>query len=260
MSAVTFMGADHHQMEAFLFGGSAETCTQFNAIQGCRAGSPSTLTITTSTTGWTAPRIKVSPTVLEREVKWFPFSHSQQLTSLPSVPIIHLPLRPLSKMLTGLTILHDIAAVSDTFSNHYSCWFLQHFCFMMLSKAWSPKPKAHAEADAVPGCNSSMKHIASGVDLPPVTGNALKVRVNSQYQPIRYFSSEIKLPIQGQKRDTRQTWGNLFLLVVNSKTHATLLWSSESHTARNQALTRGVEDSELQNQYPQVYCFSPKLL
>lgn len=138
MSAVTFMGADHHQMEAFLFRGSAEICTQFNAIQGCRAGSPSTLTITNSTAGWTAPRIKVSPTMLEREEKWFPFSHSQQLTSLPSVPIIHLLLRLLSKMLAGVTIFHYIAAVSDTLSNNYSCWFLQHFCFTMLFKAQSP--------------------------------------------------------------------------------------------------------------------------
>lgn len=64
--------------------------------------------------------------------------------------------------------------------------------------------------------------------LPPATGSVFKVRVNSQYQPVRYFSSEIKLPIQGQKRNTRQTQCSLFLLVVNSKTHATLLWGSQS--------------------------------
>lgn len=91
------------------------------------------------------------------------------------------------------------------FQTHYQTTIAADSFSTFVSRCYS-KPKAHAEAEAVPGCNFSMKHIASGVDLPPATGNALKVRVKSQYQPIRYFSSEIKLPIQGQKRDTRQTF------------------------------------------------------
>lgn len=106
-----------------------------------------------------------------------------------------------------------------------------------------PKPRSWSR-EALPGCNNCLLSWSSSCSW-----NAFRRRENSQYQHARYWSSKIKLPIQSQMWDTKKIEGGLSLLVVYSKIPATLLRGSHS-PARNQTLTSGIEDSELQHQYP----------